>query len=200
MGKPITHVVGFDDAPFQPKHRGDVGLVGAVFASARLDGVLYGRVRRDGVNSTRVMRDLVRGCRFYPQLHAVLVQGIAVAGFNVVDIHWLNRELGLPVIVVSRQRPDLDAVRRALLERVPGGLRKWRLVERAGPPEPATGVWVQHAGIQLGRAAELVERLALHGRIPEPLRTAHLIASALSPDGSKQRAIDTLHRLRKDRI
>jgi endonuclease V-like protein UPF0215 family len=187
MHKGISHVVGFDDAPFTPEHRGDVGLVGTVFAGGRLDGVLYGRVRRDGANSTRVMHDLVRGCRFFPQLQAVLLQGIAVAGFNVVDIHRLNQGLGLPVIVVSRQRPDLDAVRRALLERVPGGRSKWRLIERAGRPEPVAGVWVQQTGMQIEQTAELVARLALNGRIPEPLRTAHLIASALSPGGSRQR-------------
>jgi len=91
------------------------------------------------------------------------------------------------VIVVSRQRPDLDAVRRALLEKVPGGQRKWRLIEEAGPPAAAAGVWIQWAGISHERAQELVGRLAVHGRIPEPLRTAHLIASAFSAEGSRQR-------------
>lgn len=187
VNKPISHVIGFDDAPFRPEHRGDVGLVGAVFTGGRLDGVLYGRVRRDGVNSTGVMRNLVRGSRFFSHIQAVLLQGISVAGFNVVDIHLLHRALGVPVIVVSRRRPDMDAVRRALLERVPGGVSKWRLVERAGEPEPAAGVWVQNAGIQIEQALELVARLALNGRIPEPLRTAHIIASGLSADGSRQR-------------
>jgi endonuclease V-like protein UPF0215 family len=180
-------VVGFDDAPFAPDWRGDVAVVGAVFGGARLDGVLRGRVRRDGANSTRVLAALVRGCRFRDQLHAVLLQGIAVAGFNVVDIHDLCEALGLPVIAVSRRAPDLGAVRRALLGRVPGGRRKWRLVERAGAPEPLAGVWVQRAGIDAGPVAELIGRLAVHGRIPEPLRTAHLIASALAPRPTRQR-------------
>ena len=137
MSSRISHVIGFDDAPFAPEHRGDVELVGAAFAGARLEGVMRGRVRRDGVNSTRVMVELVRHCRFRTHLQAVLLQGIAVAGFNVVDIPRLQRELGLPVLVVSRQRPDLEAVRHALLERVPGGRRKWRLIQRAGPPQEA---------------------------------------------------------------
>jgi endonuclease V-like protein UPF0215 family len=187
MSKRISHVIGFDDAPFASEFRGDVALVGAVFAGARLEGVLRGRVRRDGVNSTRVIVELVRRCRFREHLQAVMLQGIAVAGFNVVDINRLQRELGLPVIVVSRQRPDLDAVRRALLEKVPGGRRKWRLIQAAGPPAEAAGVWIQRAGIPLERAQELVGRLAVHGRIPEPLRTAHLIASAFAPEGSRQR-------------
>ena len=38
--KPITNVVGFDDAPFPHDHRGDVRVVGAVCCRTRLDGVL----------------------------------------------------------------------------------------------------------------------------------------------------------------
>ena len=187
MARRISHVIGFDDAPFAPEHRGDVALIGAVFAGDRLEGVVRGRVRRDGVNSTRAMVDLVEGCRFREHLQAVLLQGIAVAGFNVVDIRRLHLDLSLPVVVVSRRRPDLEAVRRALLERVPGGRRKWRLIERAGIPEAAAGVWLQRVGISLEQAGELVERLARHGQIPEPLRTAHLIASMFTAEGSWQR-------------
>lgn len=58
--KPITNVVGFDDAPFEYGHRGDVRIVGAVCARTRLDDVLSGKVRRDGVNATDALIALVR--------------------------------------------------------------------------------------------------------------------------------------------
>jgi endonuclease V-like protein UPF0215 family len=124
----FTHVIGFDDAPFGKTHRGDVLVVGAVYATQTLVGVISGKVRRDGANATRVLAGLVRGSRFYSQLHAVFLQGIAVAGFNVVDLNRLHDALGIPVVVVSRRRPDLSAIRRALLDHVPGGARKWRLI------------------------------------------------------------------------
>src|SRR5574341_1403411 len=174
------HVVGFDDGPFDPGHRGDVLLVGAVFAGPRLDGVLSGKVRRDGANATRVLAELTRHSRFFPQLHAVLLQGIAFAGFNVVDLPELNRRLGLPVIVVCRRKPDLTAVREALLGRVPGGARKWRLVQRAGPMEKAGALHIQCAGISPAAAARLLAPLCLSGALPEPLRAAHLIAGGLA--------------------
>ena len=47
----FSNVVGFDDAPFARSHRGDVKVVGAVYAGLRLDGILVGRVRRDGANA-----------------------------------------------------------------------------------------------------------------------------------------------------
>lgn len=188
MARRISHVIGFDDAPFARAHRGDVAVIGAVYAGTRLEGVLSGRLRRDGRNSTRVLTELVRRSRFRAHLQGVLLQGIAFAGFNVVDIHALHAALGVPVIVVARKRPDRAAIERALRSRVPGGLRKWRLIERAGPMEPLAGVYVQRAGISAQHTAELIRRLAVNGKLPEPLRTAHLVAGGITTGESRHRA------------
>ncbi|WP_455386149.1 endonuclease dU [Acidihalobacter prosperus] len=185
--KRLTHVVGFDDAPFARSHRGDVLVVGAVFAATRLEGVVSTRVRRDGVNATRKLVDCLRSSRFLPQLQAVLLQGIAFAGFNVVDLRRLHAETGLPVLVVARRAPDLDAIRRALLERVPGGARKWRLIEQAGPMEPLAGLHVQRCGLGSSQAEALLCDLQVNGRLPEPLRTAHLMAGGVATGESRHR-------------
>ena len=184
----ISNVVGFDDAPFPRAHRGDVLVVGAVFAGKRLDGVLSGKVRRDGRNATDALTGVISGSRFMAQLQAVLIQGVAFAGFNVVDLQALNRRLGLPVVAVARKAPDLEAIRRALLTRVPGGRRKWAIIERLGPMEPAAGLYVQRAGIDLAATGGLLERFALNGRLPEPLRCAHLIAGGVTVGESRHRA------------
>jgi endonuclease V-like protein UPF0215 family len=208
------NVIGFDDGPFEREHRGNVWLIGAVCSGTRLDGVVSGRVRRDGANATDRMTDLVQKGPFAGHVRAVLLQGIAVGGFNVVDIGSLSGRLGIPVLVVMRRQPDLDAVRRALFSRepavrppVPGAARKWRLVEQAGPIEPlgvshrsmkrlrATGLrgptsprlWVQRAGLSIEEARELVAETTLHGNIPEPLRIAHLIAGGVAVGHSRGR-------------
>ena len=188
MVKRISHVIGFDDAPFERAHRGNVLIVGAVFAGTRLEGVLSGKVRRDGVNATRVLIDLVRRSRFGAQVQAILLQGIAFAGFNVVDVHGVHETLKIPVLVVARRAPNLAAIRAALLHKVPGGRRKWALIEQLGPMEAAQGVYVQRAGITLDKATDLIRRLALHSTLPEPLRTAHLIAGGVTQGESRHRA------------
>jgi len=187
MTRVLNHAVGFDDGPFLPDHRGDIDLIGAVFASDCLVGVLRSRVRRDGANATERIARMTEESRYLEQLHLVLLQGIAVAGFNVVDIHALAQRLTLPVVVVMRRHPDMQAVRDALLDKVPGGRRKWQLIEKAGPIREAVGVWLQCAGVSHEDAAKAVARLALHGRMPEPLRVAHLIAGGISPLRTRQR-------------
>lgn len=187
MAGAYSHVIGFDDAPFAREHRGDVTVVGAAYAGLRLEGVLVTRVRRDGSDSTRRLHHAVVSSRFAAHTRLVLLQGIAFAGFNVVDIHALHASLDIPVLVVARHQPDLAAIERALYHAVAGGRRKWRLIEDAGPMESAAGVWIQRAGIGLAAAERVIARLAVNGRIPEALRTAHLIASGLGGGRSRQR-------------
>jgi len=176
----LSNTIGFDDGPFTPVHRGDVDLIGAVFSGLRLDGVLRTQVRRDGKNATDRIIRVIEGSRFREHPQLILLQGIAVAGFNVIDIHALNSHFGIPVLVVARHKPDLEAVRKALLESVSGGKQKWRLVERAGLPLKVENLWIQCAGCTCGVAALLLKRLAVNSHVPEPLRTAHLIASGIS--------------------
>lgn len=184
----ISNVVGFDDFPFPRTHRGDVRVVGVVYSGTRLDGVLSGRVRRDGANATRRIAELIAGSKFAPQLQLVMLQGIALGGFNVVDIRGLHAELCIPVLVVARRAPRMGLIREALLGRVPGGRRKWALVEKAGPMEPVGGVFVQRAGLGLDAAGEVIRRFSVNGNLPEPLRVAHLIAGGVGTGESRGRA------------
>lgn len=181
-------VLGFDDAPFPAGYTGNVKVVGAVYAGLRLDGVLVGEVEKDGLDAAEKLAALVKRSKFAPNLHLIMLQGIALAGFNVVDVFALHEQLDLPILVVSRRSPNMAAIRDALLAKVHGGPEKWALIERLGPMEPAGPVYVQRVGLSLDQAAAVVKRLAVEGSLPEPLRVAHLIAGAIAEGQSRGRA------------
>jgi len=183
----FSNVAGFDDGPFERTSRGDVLLVGAVCARTRLDGVLTGRVRKDGANATARIAALLRGSPFDGHVQAVLLNGIAVGGFNLIDIAALADQLQRPVLVVARRPPRMQLIRRALRS-LPGGARKWSLIERAGPMEPLDGLHVQRAGLTAEEAHVLLAATTLHGKLPEPLRLAHLIAGGVATGVSHGRA------------
>ncbi len=187
MTRSLSNVVGFDDSPFDLEHRGDVRVVGAVCARTRLDGVLSTTVRRDGSNATDRLIEVVRTSRFQAHIRAVLLQGIALAGFNVVDLERLGEALGIPVLVVVRKQPRLQMVKDALLERTAGGAEKWRLIEKHGPLERCGALWIQRVGLTLREAAELLAATTSHGNIPEPLRLAHIIAGGVERGASRGR-------------
>lgn len=210
----VVNVIGFDDGPFPREHRGRVLLVGAVCSGTRLDGLVSGTIQRDGADAARRIVELVRASQFVEHVRAILLQGIAVGGFNVVDIHHVAEALGVGVLVVTRRKPDMAAVERALFSdtpprrpRVRGAAEKWRLIQAAGQLEllgpsrrslkrsratgqPVSGqrLWVQRAGLTLEQARELVLATTLHGNIPEPLRLAHLIAGGIVAGKSRGRA------------
>jgi endonuclease V-like protein UPF0215 family len=184
----ISNVIGFDDAPFTPEYTGPVKVVGTVYARQRLTGVLVGDVLKDGDDAAEALRRLVSGSKFAANLHLVMLQGIALGGFNVVDVFDLHAQLDLPILVVSRRAPDMDAICDALLTRIPNGAQKWAVIERLGPMEALRHVYVQRVGLTLFQASAVLKQFTVEGHIPEPLRVAHLIAGALVDGESRGRA------------
>jgi endonuclease V-like protein UPF0215 family len=188
MTRRFSNVIGIDDAPFDRSHRGDVSLIGVVFTRTRLDGVMTSKLRKDGANATTAIAGMIEASPFAEHAQLVLLGGITFGGFNVVDIAALHERLERPVLVLARRRPKLAIIRETLLEKVPGGARKWALIEKAGPMEPCGDLWVQRAGLELDQAAQAIRELTIHGKLPEPVRIAHLIAGAYVEGVSRGRA------------
>lgn len=182
-----SNVIGIDDAPFDKNRDDRVLIVGAIYADTRLIGVLSTHVTPDGDDGTAAIASMIRRSRFAEQIQAILLQGIAMAGFNVIDIHALHEKLAVPVLAVARHEPDMRAIRKILLSKVENGKHKWELIEKAGTMQPAGNVYVQRAGISPDDACALIERFAVNGHIPEPLRSAHLIAGGIAQGESRGR-------------
>lgn len=163
-------------------------VVGAVYRGGTcFDGLLSTRVRRDGRNATERLIAMLRHSKFLPQLRYAILDGIALAGFNVVDIRALHEQSGLGVMVVMRRSPDMRAIRRAL-GRLPGFERRWRLIQAAGPIHALAGIHCQLAGMDLEEARALLELTCTRSKLPEPLRAAHLIGGGLVRGQSGRRA------------
>jgi uncharacterized protein len=181
----ISNVIGFDDAPFARGSPEKVQIVGTVFAGRRLDGVLIGEIERDGFDSAGEMIRLIRESRFLEHIRLVMLQGITLGGFNMVDVFALHRELKLPVLVACRKQPDMEAVKNALLTHIPQGREKWELIEKVGPMEPVDNIFIQRVGLSSEQATAVIRQFTIHSNLPEPIRTAHLIAGALSTGHSR---------------
>ncbi len=188
MEKRFSNVAGFDDAPFDKNARGNVKIVGTIYAGLRFDGVLMTEVEKDGFNAAPRIIESIEKSRFPEHIRLIMLGGIAFGGFNVIDVFELYERLCTPVLVVARRAPDMDAIYRALTGgQVPHGNAKWELIRRLGPMAPVKNVFVQTVGLSPEQAAGTMERFSIHGNMPEPLRTAHLIAGALSYGHSRGR-------------
>ena len=158
-----------------------------------LDGVLSTYIERDGTDATGQIAAMVRESRHYGQIRAVLLNGVTFGGFNVVGLKELHRATGLPAIAVMRRMPDMQSIR-AALDNLPDPEQRYRAILSAGEivevqtPWQGGPVYIQCQGIDKADAAALVAASAVHSRIPEPLRAAHLIATGVILGESSKRA------------
>jgi len=108
-----------------------------------------------------------------------MLDGITVAGFNVVDIRELNRKTRLPVIAVQRKKPDMKEFMKAL-QNLDSYKQRIAKVKNAGKFYSCGDIIFQKSGLSIAESKELLKLTCTRSNIPEPLRVAHLIASGLS--------------------
>jgi endonuclease V-like protein UPF0215 family len=175
-------VVGVDDGAFE---RGDrYAPVAAVVMTlpSHVEAVRTSRVRVDGTDGTRRVAALVRSLGALDGVRAVLLDGAVMGGFNVLDLDALHRELSLPVVAVTRRPPEFPRIQAALKKWFPRTAgRRWTLLRAHRLFPVPTGERPIHAtavGCSRADAVRLVLRSTVQGYWPEPVRLAHLIASA----------------------
>jgi endonuclease V-like protein UPF0215 family len=183
--KKEIRVLGVDDGAHTPRVKSRVPIVGVVFRGGDwLDGVMSTHVDVDGFDATEAISEMIIASPHFGQLRVIMLSGITFAGFNVVDLAALNEATGLPVIVVLREKPDVDKVRLAL-EKLPRSVERLKTIAQAGEIMMASTkgektVYIQTAGILADDAQKIVTLTSTRSSIPEPLRVAHLIASGIS--------------------
>ncbi|MEG4441706.1 DUF99 family protein [Microcoleus sp. AT9_B5] len=171
-------VIGFDDAPFSRTSGSLVSIAGVVCGGTRFEGMVWGQVLPDGLDATDAISGLLLGGKFLPQLHLVLLDGIAFGGFNIIDLPELASRLQIPCIAVMRRPPDLAAVEKAL-RHLPDSEYRLELLRRAGKIYAFEPFFFQVCGEKPEVIALVLQRLTDTGKVPEALRLAHLIGAAV---------------------
>ena len=187
MVKKEIRVVGIDDSPFDKFKDDNVLIVGVVMRGGSwIDGVLSTKVMVDGSDSTKKIAEMINKCKFKPQLQCIFLDGIAVGGFNVIDVKQLNKKTKLPVIIIIRRKPDIENIKRTLIKIKKQ--KKIKLIEKAGNVVKIDSIYTQLTGIEFENARKILKIVCTRSLIPEPLRLAHLIASGVIVGESKGRA------------
>ena len=184
--KPEIRILGVDDGVFTPHSRGKALVVGIVFRGGYwLDGAMHTHVVIDGFDATEKISAMITSSPHHKQLRVIMLNGITFAGFNVVNIHALSVNTGLPVIAVTSEKPDLASIREAV-ENLSGTEERWNSILAAGEGfevftrNPQESIFLHVAGLPIDEAERIVRLSSTRGKIPEALRVAHLIASGIS--------------------
>jgi endonuclease V-like protein UPF0215 family len=184
--KPEIRVLGVDDGPFIPHTKGQVPVIGVVFRGGYwLDGVLHTTIAVDGFDATEKIVSMITSSPHYKQLRVIMLNGVTFAGFNIVNIKTLNAATKLPVITVTREKPNFEKIHKAL-KNLPKSQERWNTIRNAGEPfEVPTRsgkkkVYMQVAGISQYDAQKILRLTSTRSNIPEALRVAHLVASGIA--------------------
>lgn len=185
--KPEIRVLGIDDAPFTPHSQEMVDVVGVVFRGGHfLDGFMRTKVQVDGTDATEKIAAMITRSPHYKQLRIVMLDGVTMAGFNVVDIGDLHELVKLPVIAMTREEPDFEEIKKAL-QHLPDAEKRWNSIARAGGMTAIrtrlgeSPVYAHITGVAKETAERILRITSTRSNVPEPLRVAHIIASGLTP-------------------
>ncbi|NLI73702.1 MAG: DUF99 family protein, partial [Euryarchaeota archaeon] len=171
-------VLGIDDSPFTFESKRAL-LVGVV---ARLPMYIEGIMRTncdvDGTDANDAIADMVLRSRYREQLKVIMIDGVAVGGFNVIDIDQLYRDTGIPCATITRNIPDHDSMEKALRTHFSDWKERMEIIKRR--PLYRLGrrpsVFATASGISIDDLELIVKESRVIGSLPEPLRIAHLIS------------------------
>lgn len=180
-------VIGFDDAPFVRHTNKSVAVAGVVCSLTRFEGMLWGHIQADGWDSTEQLAQMLLSSKFHSQLHLVLLDGISMGGLNLIDLPNLAQQTQLPCVAVMRKFPKLKKMK-AAISFLPHPEKRCQILAKAGEIQVQPPFYFQVCGLSAELTAKILRRLTDKGNVPEALRLAHLITSAVINGESGKRA------------
>ena len=147
-----------------------------------IDGFVFGHATLSGDDATdeilRMYEKLER-----PDISYVLISGIIISMYNIIDIKKIHQKIQLPIIGVTYE--DSTGIEDAIKHHFPNSYEK-KIEEygKIGARQKITldtnnDVFVRTEGCEIGEAKKLLNELTLQGSLPEPLRVAQLLAKTL---------------------
>ena len=181
--KKQIRLLGIDDSPFTFTDKYGM-VIGVVMRGGEyLESVLRRHVNIDGDDATFVCKDMIKKTRHRKQLKAMLLDGIALGGFNIVDIKDVYESTGLPVITITRDKPDFEKIKIALEKNFVDWKNRFALMNEGKIHKVETShnpIYVKCVGIDVRETKEIIKISTIRGVVPEPIRMAHLIASGIT--------------------
>ena len=179
--------IGFDDAPFTRHSGKPTAVAGVVCNQTRFEGMLWGQITVDGWDSTKQLAKMLLESKFHPQLHLVLIDGISMGGLNLINLPYLAKQIELPCVAVMRKLPKLEKMK-AAISLLPHPAKRLQVLAQAGEIHVYPPFYFQVCGLNGSITHRLLQRLTDNGKVPEALRLAHLITSAVISGESSNRA------------
>ena len=147
-----------------------------------IDGFVFGSATLEGDDATDAILNMYDDLQ-RPDISYVLISGLIVSMYNIIDIKKLYDTLTIQIIGVSYN--DSSGIEDSLKHHFPNSFElKLIEYEKLGQRDKITlstsyDVYVRKEGCTLNDVKHLLDDLTLHGSIPEPIRVSQLLAKTL---------------------
>jgi endonuclease V-like protein UPF0215 family len=145
-----------------------------------IDGIAFAEITVGGMDATDGVIGIVTGLD-RRDINCLMLGGCVIAWYNIIDPARVSEETGLPVIVVTYE--DSEGLEDDIGHHFPGDRDRLDAYLRLGDRTPValtTGerIFIRSWNMEIEDAARVCNAFTEHGKVPEPLRVARLIARA----------------------
>ena len=144
-----------------------------------IDGFVFGNATIEGNDATDTILSMFEKLN-RPDISYLLISGIIISMYNIVNLKEISETLGIPVIGVTYQ--DSQGIDDAIKHHFPDSYEsKLKEYQDLKDREKITlhtlhDVFIRKEGCTISDVKHLLDELTLQGSFPEPLRVAQLLA------------------------
>jgi endonuclease V-like protein UPF0215 family len=178
-------VTGVQDGSFESFYRRSnkkqyTVLCCATLENTRILDITLGQIIVDGLDSTEVLLKNLKH-----KVDAIILGGATFGGFNVVDGEYIYKKTGMPLIIYSKDYPNIEATKRALCKHFSDWQLRWRRYESLGSihsfkSASYSQIYYENIGCSTEYSEKILKNQTISCRIPEAVRVADIIAKGVS--------------------
>ena len=147
-----------------------------------IDGFVFGYSTVGGDDATDAILEMYEKLD-RQDISFLLISGIVISLYNIIDMKKISEKIGLPVIGVTYEESSgiEDAIKHHFPESYKSKLTEYSKLESRKKITLHTSynLYVRNEGCTVLEAKQLLDKITLQGSIPEPLKITQLLANTL---------------------
>ena len=144
-----------------------------------VDGFVFGHCTIEGDDATDTILDMYKRLD-RDDINFIMISGLVIALYNIIDIKKINQVTKLPVIAVTYGESEglEDAIKHHFPQDYESKIMQYKKLGARTPITLHTGyrLYLRAEGCLIVEAQRLVDGFTLQGSNPEPFRLAQLVA------------------------
>ena len=147
-----------------------------------IDGFVFGHSTVGGDDATDAILEMYEKLD-RQDVSFLLISGIVISLYNIIDMKRISEKIGLPVIGVTYEESSgiEDAIKHHFPESYKSKLTEY---SKLGSRKKITlhtshSLYIRNEGCTELEAKQLLDKITLQGSIPEPLKITQLLANTL---------------------